>query len=468
MQRENAAWGDDAPASVRQLLEVAEIDTIYRDLYWQRARTVLAPILPYEEYLRAQQEQSTLAKYLQQSRLAIEQGDWQRVKELGDRVRVLRDHGHDKGALLTLAHSLYGGADVPIDPFSPVFPTHSAKSGGDLVGTQERVVKHLTALEKTDPSWQAFYASRRSFFLHLALDASATDPAGPRLDPHHIQQEALFALEKGDMGKLAHLAQTMLHPLRAARAALPRVRTAAPTDLSVPFAAATLSRAARLGLAPAQVEPTPELSEHLFRHAWHPAGSDRQTAQQGRTLLEEQSYPPGTPAALKETLDLFMLHPFISSGGTRYLPRLVAEDVLVENFPEPEEEDEVPTSALLTALGLTRRRALSRVAIEQALLARGPQIVQDELALDPQEFCLLCIPADLYLRLGSAYGWGRQRTWTHFDGYQVLKDGRLRALAGGDVRYGGLYDLLGISRTDEQERVIVRFAVVRRARLMAA
>ena len=45
--------------------------------------------------------------------------------------------------------------------------------------------------------------------------------------------------------------------------------------------------------------------------------------------------------------------------------------------------------------------------------------------------------------------------------------GRLRALAGGDVRYGGLYDLLGISRDYDSDRVMARFAVVRRERMVA-
>jgi hypothetical protein len=40
--------------------------------------------------------------------------------------------------------------------------------------------------------------------------------------------------------------------------------------------------------------------------------------------------------------------------------------------------------------------------------------------------------------------------------------GRLRALAGGHVRFGGLYDLLGVSRDYDSDHSIVRFAVVRR------
>lgn len=466
MPKQAATLSADALHLVPQLLEAGEIDTVYWDLYLHRARALLAPVLPYEEYLHLQREQSQLDSYVRQSRSAIEQGDWKKVKELGDRIRLFRNRSEEKQALLGLAQRTYGGVEAPIDPFSVGLQLRVAKSGGDLAGMRERMIRNLVSLEETDLSWQAFYADRRAFFLQLSLEEPTADHSTPQVDPHHIQREALLALEKGDMGKLEHLVQTMLRPQVTSQAAAPGVRMGAVRDLSRPFSTETLARANRFGLIPARVEPELELSEHLSRHAWSATRPDRQFPGQRGTLLDEQSYPPGTPAALKETLDLFMIHLFINSGGTRYLPRLVAEEVLVENFPEPEEDDEAPASELLSALGLKRRRGLSRVAIEQALLARGSQVIANELALDPHEYRLLCIPPDLYIRLGSAHGWGRQRLWTHFDGYQMLKDGRLRALAGGDARYGGLYDLLGLSRTDERERVIVRFAVVRRARLL--
>src|SRR5262249_280216 len=168
--------------------------------------------------------------------------------------------------------------------------------------------------------------------------------------------------------------------------------------------------------------------------------------------------PPSIPGALKETLDLLMVHPFINSGGARYLPRFASEHVLIEDFPE--EDEKPPHSELLSALGLKKRTGVSRLEIEQALLQFGPHIVKNEWQLDPQEFRLLCIPFDLYSRLGSARGWGQQPHWTHFDGYQLLEGGKLRALVGGDVRYGGIYDLCSISRADEREGVTTRFAVV--------
>jgi hypothetical protein len=47
-----------------------------------------------------------------------------------------------------------------------------------------------------------------------------------------------------------------------------------------------------------------------------------------------------------------------------------------------------------------------------------------------------------------------------------MQGGRLRALVGGDVRYGGLLDLVSIS-PDDQRSVMTRFAIVRRERFMA-
>jgi hypothetical protein len=183
--------------------------------------------------------------------------------------------------------------------------------------------------------------------------------------------------------------------------------------------------------------------------------------------VKQVSLPAGSPEAFRERLEMLMIHPIVNSGGARHLPTLVSEDVLVEDFPDPGAGEPTPPSELLAALGLASRRGLSRISIEQALLDHGAHVLDKELGLDPWVFRLVCIPPDVHLRLGEAEGWGRQPLWTHFDGYLVMADGRLRALVGGDVRFGGLYDLLGHSRDYESDRVIARFAVVRRARMVA-
>jgi hypothetical protein len=161
----------------------------------------------------------------------------------------------------------------------------------------------------------------------------------------------------------------------------------------------------------------------------------------------------------------FIQQIFINSGGARYLPRISAETALVEDFAESEANDS--PSKLLSALGLSRRRGLARSEIENALMRFGAQIVADQLNLDPIEFRLVCIPYDLYMRLGRERGWGQWHHWTHFDGYGVVQGNRLRALVGGDGRFGGVTDLVSISRTDARDSVYARFAVVRRARMVA-
>jgi hypothetical protein len=157
----------------------------------------------------------------------------------------------------------------------------------------------------------------------------------------------------------------------------------------------------------------------------------------------------------------------VSSGGARHPPKFVAEDVLVEDFPDSGAGEQPPASPLLEILGLPGRRGLPRLAIEQALLMKGARVLEKELGLDPRVFRLVCIPSDVHLRLGEAEGWGRQPFWTHFDGYVVMPDGRLRAVVGGDVRYGGLYDLLGVQRNYDSDRLVARFAVVHRERMVA-
>jgi hypothetical protein len=167
---------------------------------------------------------------------------------------------------------------------------------------------------------------------------------------------------------------------------------------------------------------------------------------------------------------MFTIHPLVNSGGARYLPSLVAEDVLVEDFPDPANGQTAPASELLKSLRLPGRRGLPRIAIEHALLGHGTRIVEDALGLDPRAFRLVCIPSDVYLRLGETEGWGQKPFWTHFDGYlirTVAGQVRLQALAGGDVRYGGLYELLAVGRDYDSDRLLARFAVVQRARMAA-
>jgi hypothetical protein len=228
-----------------------------------------------------------------------------------------------------------------------------------------------------------------------------------------------------------------------------------------------VARAAKLGLEPASVPARPELNAYL-RCACADRPSLPQAALEGTHREPEgctcgHACPPGVAPGLKSSLDALMVHPFVTSGGTRYLPWFGPEVALVEGFAE--DGDESP-AGLLQALGLPRRTALPRVRIEHALLGRGPALCA-ELDLDPQRYRLVCIPFDVYNRIGPERRWGRREIWTHFDGYQVTREFRLQALVGGDARFGGPDDLCGVARQYDSERITARFAIVRRERFEA-
>ena len=245
-----------------------------------------------------------------------------------------------------------------------------------------------------------------------------------------------------------------------------------PIDLSVPFSDEVERRARALGLAVARTEPMPQaapLFDYVIARIWQPDLSGGETEREGtmraEAVVDEVGLPKEVSGPMKVLVGQFLRNPFVNSGGARYLPPFSAEAVLIEDFPEDQEPP--ATGALLSALGLARRRGLARLEIDGALLENGATILEQQLLLDPKEFRLVCIPHDLYMRFGRDRGWGQQQQWTHFDGYQVLKNGRLRALVGGDVRHGGLSDLVSIAITDQRESVIARFAVIRRARQVA-
>ncbi|WP_432822355.1 hypothetical protein [Trichloromonas sp.] len=44
---------------------------------------------------------------------------------------------------------------------------------------------------------------------------------------------------------------------------------------------------------------------------------------------------------------------------------------------------------------------------------------------------------------------------------------RIKALAGRDIRFGGVFDIVGIGVSYESDRVFARFAVVQRKRMVA-
>jgi hypothetical protein len=454
---------------VSKLVDIGKVDTVYRDVYLQRARTMLSGVFSIEEFRGIEQQKADLAPLPLMIGRALDRADWAQVKELSDRIEALRQAVGGKRRQIETAREVYDNDDVKLDPFSPGLQQFTRLTVKDLLALRTRTLEHLAALEHEDGSWKSFYRERRSALQAVALTTDEQSPAAAAsMDPREAAQRAL---KVGDMKGLARLASTLM--------AAGTTRTGGPTrqeqtdqstrapgqpsiDLLTSFSDETVHGARGLGLAARRLESKAELAS-LRQYAWSPLLAD----ESGMGVVKPVSLPAGTPEGFRERLEMFMIRPLLNSGGARHLPRLVAEDMLVEDFPDPKEGEEPPVSGLLSALGFRRRRGLTRIAIEQALLARGASLLEQQLGLDPQVYRLVCIPPDVHLRLGAAEKWGQQPLWTHFDGYLVTTNGRLRALAGGDVRYGGLYHLLGIGRDYDSDLVMARFAVVRRERMVA-
>ena len=461
----------DLPSTIHRLLAVARGDTVFWDRYLCRARKLFAPLLPYDEYREIEKERAGSALLPDQVRAAMEKGDWHQTQDLSGRLSAIRGKLDAKRSLIELGQMLYDTPMVPVDPFSPGLQGFAGVTGNGLTDLRQRLIEGLKTLAVEDPEWQNFYQERKNALQNLSLDTRDNhEPEAAPLASIQLQQEAIEAFKKGNFDKLEEVAGR-LTTLKDS-AAGPGEGMAGEnfgqqvSDRLAEFSGQTLAEAQKLGLEPAHVESLHEKYGHLCRLAWHPAIGREGSLPGEAHRVFDQPLPADIPEAMKERIRMFMVHPFINSGGGRYLPDLVAEDFLVENFPEPEPGHPMPTSPLLEELQLGSRDQLSRLKIEQQLLDHGTGIVT-RLGLDPASYRLVCIPSDLHLRVGLQKNWGQQPLWTHFDGYMIQRDGHRMALAGGDIRFGGVFDMVGIGVNYESDRVFVRFAVVQRKRMTA-
>src|SRR5439155_4644849 len=99
-------------------------------------------------------------------------------------------------------------------------------------------------------------------------------------------------------------------------------------DLVVSWSSDTVARARQLGLAARHLESRAELAA-LRQYAWSPASDESR-----HSTIRQVALPSGSPDGLRDRVEVFMIHPLANSGGARHLPTLVAEDVLVEDFPD--------------------------------------------------------------------------------------------------------------------------------------
>jgi hypothetical protein len=396
----------------------------------------------------------------------MELGDWNRVQSLAAEQARVKQRLQDTAAIRAVAAGVYGFEGVLVDPFSPGLRALSG-APSPLPRLREEAVRKLARLEEADPIWQALYAARGEVLRAAPVEADPEAPAQGAGTAVQLRAEADRALAAGDFARLQKLSAQILEAqtremVAGAGSSGGKASGGRVPDLSLAFPAEVLERAGRLGLVPVHVESMRDKVLELYGRAWMPTREGEASA--GVVRLPEV-LAADHPEALRERLVLFLNRPLVNSAGCRFLPWMVAEDALVEGFPEPAPGAAEDASPLLAALELPRRRGLSRNQLERALRQHGSRVLGD-LGLDPHRFRVVCIPPDLHLRAGPGRDWGSQPQWTHFDGYMV-QDRKFLALAGGDVRFGGINDLVAVNRDNDSPSLIARLAVVQRARLAA-
>ena len=456
---------------VGQLIEISKLDTLFRDLYLQRARALLGTFFGRGSFIQLKQSRAQIPWVEQQLRAGVERGDWKRCTELTERLRELRTNVEAGAYFAKLAETVYERAgNVSIDLFSSGLNVFVGAANENLIASRADAINILLALERGDPEKREFYARRVSDFKRLSIAAAEVgNPEEREANPAQQQQAALNALDSGDLSKLDQMLARFAKKTEAKKDnqgavdLKPAEGAELGDDLLYTFTEQTLAAARELGLAPVRTESRRQFG-YLIPHGWQPSFRKDEVRKWSMEKLSKLTYPAGTTDGVKEAIDFFLLNPFINSGGIRYRVCLVAEDLLLEDFPEPDSKVEEP-STLLKMLRLDSRWGLSRIEIEEALLEHGLEVLH-ELQLDPELFRLIPIPADLYTHLAPQRGWGQKEMWTHYDGYRVLEGGKLQALAGGDVRFGGTHDVVSFSPDYASTKIFARFAVVQRKRLM--
>jgi hypothetical protein len=460
-------------ATVTRLVTAADGDTLFRDVYLHRAAELLSPIVTEASWTASLGSRDQLARLLAQARAAVAQQDWANVHETGARAASLQRSLDADKAVLDVAETVYGAAPVVLDPLSPGL---TSKRWGSAAQARTDVCAALNELGRDDEPRRDLYAARQRAVEALVVPgAPASGAPVAATSSASAEQQALHALERGDASALESLAASMLGRRTATESdagpTVARGAIAVPQALGDPFPGASVTKAKSLGLEAVETELATgavagEIVDFIQRYALGASAAVHDRAKDGIARLSiaagEIAVPAGVVAVFAETISLFALHLYVNSAGVRYVPiPAPRETVLVETHAEGDET----VTPLLRELGLERRRGVARDDIEHRLQKQGPRIVGELLGLDPLAFRIVCVPPDVFARVGRDRGWGARPEWTHFDGYQVMRGGRIRALVGGHKDYGGLYDLASISRDDARENTLARFAVIRRERL---
>jgi hypothetical protein len=398
-------------------------------------------------------------------KLAMDDGKWDQVRGLTDQLGAKQRFVTERGSLGRIGQRLYEEEELKVDPFSPGFYWWHRREERQLPALRDEALGKLEEAARIDPEWKPLYQGRRDALKKVAL-AESSAPQVSSGGRGQLEQRARELLAQGNFDELLKLAGDLAQQGTGA-AEGPRETQeegVEPEPMGFRFSPEVLEKARQLGLEPEHFDNIRARFRPLFRHLWHPVFFESEGGLAGSKV--SAMLPKDTPDAQRERIVMFVTRPVLSSGGARFVPPLVEEDVLVESFEEGPAGAEVGKTGLAERLGLKRRWGMDRTEIERIIQSKGPEVVKF-IGLDPWKFRLVCVPPDIFGEVGARRGWGKQEIWTHLDGYLATRDRKLLALAGGDVRYGGVQDMVGVGLQYDSDRLLARFAIVNRRRIQA-
>ena len=154
------------------LIEAANGDTVYRDLYLRRARQLLSATLDESAYRAVGSSDKEIEDLMRRSRSAVLQRDWDQAAKLSAQADGLRQQKAAMGQLAAIGKDVYDADAVAFDPFSP--GKHlGPQSEANQPAVRKQLLDTLASLGKLDPSFAASYEKRRSYFSSLELAGAA-------------------------------------------------------------------------------------------------------------------------------------------------------------------------------------------------------------------------------------------------------------------------------------------------------
>jgi hypothetical protein len=135
--------------AVGLLIEAANADTVYRDLYLRRARQLLSATFDESAYRAIGSTEKEIEELMRRSRSAVVQRDWGQAAELSARADGLRQRQAAMGKMAAIGKDVYDADTVAFDPFSPGKHLGSQAEANQPV-VHKQLMDALTSLGKLD------------------------------------------------------------------------------------------------------------------------------------------------------------------------------------------------------------------------------------------------------------------------------------------------------------------------------